>query len=231
MKILAWIIGFIPGILWLWFVYKKDKFEPEPLGLVMAIFAAGALSTIPVSIIELAFTGQAGLESAANLSDASRESWIITGFVEESVKFAIVMLLVWKRKGFDEPMDGIVYAAAVSLGFASAENAILISRFGAQALILRGALSTAGHMLFSSIWGYAIGRARFDREARLSLMAKGFVLAVFFHGLYDFLIFTRIFASLVLYVLSILLWNIFTKMVDDARSRSPFAPNSKKLNG
>ena len=227
MALLAWIFGFIPGLLWLWFVYKKDKYEPEPVAMVLFVFAAGALSVIPAAMIESLFSGAMDIRSVESVNDAARVSWLVAGLVEESMKFAVVMLIVWKRKGFDEPMDGIVYAAAAALGFASAENVIYIYRFGAQVIIVRGVMSTLGHLLFSSIWGYAIGRAKFDRKKRFSLLAKGFVLAAFFHGLYDFLVFTKVAASFGLYVLTVVLWNMLARMMKDAEAKSPFKPKKK----
>jgi len=225
---LSWIIAFLPGLLWLWFVYKKDRYEPEPVIWVIIVFFAGALVTIPTALIEKSLSSSMGLHMIGSSADAAKASWIVAGIVEEAAKLAVVIIIMWKRDGFNEPMDGLVYAAAASLGFASAESIVRIKHYGAMVVLFRGPMAVLGHMLFSSMWGYALGRAKFEPQRRLSLLAKGFVLAAFFHGLYNFLIFTRVIASIALYILTALLWNMLARMVDDAEKRSPFAPTTEK---
>ena len=49
-------------------------------------------------------------------------SFLAPAWTEESLKLLILYAIVIKRKEFNEPMDGIVYGVAVSLGFATYEN-------------------------------------------------------------------------------------------------------------
>ncbi len=226
--ILAWLLGFIPGIAWLVYVYRKDIHEPEPVGWVILMFSLGALSVIPVGLIESWVTGRMGISEPWSLADTAKISWIVAGFIEEFAKMAIVIVFVSYRKTFNEPMDGIVYASAVALGFASAENVLYINRFGNVVILFRAPLATLGHLLFSSIWGYAIGNARFDNDRRLALIGKGFLLSAFFHGLYNFLMFTQIFAAFAVYLVVATLRKMLIRMVDTAQNRSPFKPQSQE---
>ncbi len=228
--ILAWILGFIPGIAWMVYVYRKDIHEPEPLGWVVLLFILGALVVFPVALIESWMTSRMGISEPQTVTDAARVSWFVAGFVEELAKMAVVLAVVAYRKTFDEPMDGIVYASAVALGFASAENVLFIGRFGNVVILFRAPLATLGHLLFSSIWGYAIGNARFDHDHRLSLLGKGFLLSAFFHGLYNFLIFTQVFAAFAVYLVIMTLRKMLVRMVDSAQERSPFKPELEDTN-
>lgn len=228
MGILAWILGFIPGVAWLWYVYRKDIYEPEPLGWLILLFVLGALSVFPVGAIEGWVSNQMGISGQYSIVEAAKVSWFIAGFIEELAKLAIVIAVVSYRKTLDEPMDGIVYASAVALGFASAENVLYINKFGNIVILFRAPLSTLGHLLFSSIWGYAIGNARFDRKHRMSLLGKGFLLSAFFHGLYDFLIFTQILAAFAVYLVIATLRKMLIRMIDSAQKRSPFNSDSKE---
>ncbi len=223
MGILVWILAFVPGIIWLVYVYKKDKLEPEPIGWVILVFICGALLVPLCVLIEKPLSSGLGVDTIRTTADAAKVSWFVAGLVEEGAKFLLVIGLVSYRRTFNEPMDGIVYAAAAALGFASAENIIYIKKFGAFVILLRGPLSTLGHMLFSSIWGYAIGKAKFGRENRLSLLAKGFILSAFFHGLYDFLLFTKVLAALAVYLVLTTLRKMLLRMVAEAQAKSPFA--------
>ncbi len=222
MGILAWILGFIPGVLWLWYVYRKDVYEPEPIGWVILLFGLGALSVFPVGLIEQAVSARLGISDQYSIVDAAKVAWFIAGFIEELAKFTIVIAVVSYRKTLDEPMDGIVYASAVALGFASVENVLYVQKFGTIVILFRAPLSTLGHLLFSSIWGYAIGNARFDHDHRMSMLGKGFILSAFFHGLYDFLLFTQVFAALAVYLVIATLRKMLIRMIDSAQERSPF---------
>ena len=224
MSLLVWTVAFLPGIFWLVYLCRQDRDNPEPIWLVALVFGAGALIALPVGLAEKLVSGNLGVNAVENAADAATVGWLVNGFMEEAAKFGVVMGVVYYRSHFDEPLDGIVYAAAAALGFASLENVISIYRMGPAALFIRGPMSTAGHMLFSSIWGYALGKARFDPEGRLSMLSRGFVLAAFFHGLYDFLVFTRLAMAGALYFLSALLWAMLGRMIKDAKSRAPESP-------
>ena len=49
-------LAIAPGIAICFFIYFKDKYNKEPLGLLLMSFVLGMLSTIPAVIIQIAFT-------------------------------------------------------------------------------------------------------------------------------------------------------------------------------
>ena len=71
---------------------------------------------------------------------------LVVGPVEEFSKFAVVRLKAYRSLYFDEPMDGLVYAAAASLGFASLENVLYVVDFGPEVMIVRAPVSTVAHL-------------------------------------------------------------------------------------
>ena len=105
--------SFAPGVFWLWYFYRKDKLEPEPKKLIIKTFFVGIVLGIPATCLEILFT----------------ESLIVIVFIvpciEEVLKYSGVRLTVYRRPEFDEPLDGIIYTAAVALGFASIRECIL----------------------------------------------------------------------------------------------------------
>jgi RsiW-degrading membrane proteinase PrsW (M82 family) len=105
-------------------------------------------------------------------------------------------------------MDGIVYAVSASLGFATAENVMYVMSLGIGTGITRAFLAVPGHALFGALMGSYIGRAKFNPIKETKLLTTGVVLAIFCHGLYDFLALTRsAFSSLIILLLGILiLW-------------------------
>ena len=115
--------------------------------------------------------------------------FLVIGPCEELAKFLAVRLFVYRNKEFNEPLDGIIYAAAAALGFASLENVLYVIDWHTGhiqwgALGIRSLFALPGHVIFSTTWGYALGRRKFDAKYRVWPMV---LLAALLHGLYDFL--------------------------------------------
>ena len=85
-------IAFFPGILWMWYIYRSDKFEPEPLGKIIAVFFGGFFVVLPVIFVELGVSSILGLSGDIDsLYEAVGASWFVAGLVEEFSKFGIVL--------------------------------------------------------------------------------------------------------------------------------------------
>jgi RsiW-degrading membrane proteinase PrsW (M82 family) len=169
-------LAIAPAIFVLCYFYLQDRYEPEPLGWVVKVFAIGALMVIPAALIESLFP--AGLFVFV----------IVAPIVEESLKFSAVYFTVYRDEEFDEPVDGIVYAVAAALGFATIENILYVLEGGIAVGIIRAIASVPAHALFSSIWGYALGLAKFrPPDKRPVLIASGLAAAIFFHSVFNLL--------------------------------------------
>jgi protease PrsW len=168
------VLAIAPALFIFLYIYRKDCYEPEPLGLVLWVFVLGALSVIPALILEMPFT------------DERVASTIAAPVVEESLKFLVVFLAIYRNPKFDEPMDGIVYAMAAGLGFATIENIFYVIDGGVAVGILRAVASVPGHVIFSCIWGFALGIAKFRPESkRIWLILPGLLGAMLLHGLFN----------------------------------------------
>lgn len=181
---LAIIIAAIaPGIALLTFFYLKDRYEPEPLRMVIRLFIFGALICFPVMII------QYGLRT--EISDQIFfSSFITAGFLEEFIKWFVLYYLIYNHEEFDEPYDGIVYAVAVSLGFATLENFLYLVTEGLSVAFLRAFIPVTGHALFGVVMGYYIGLGKFihDRKKVNRILLKSLFIPVMIHGTYDLLV-------------------------------------------
>ncbi len=183
------LVAFTPGLFWLWFFLRQDLYRPEPRRLIAATFVLGCLSTIPAAIAEAIFLSDSSLDDAASLGATAGAMLLVVGPVEEACKFAVVRLRPYRTLYFDEPMDGLVYAAAASLGFASLENLVYVLEFGPGVMIGRAPLSTVAHLVFGSIWGYALGLHRASDYSRSWLVAASLVLAAFAHATFNIAVF------------------------------------------
>ncbi len=206
-------LAIVPALIIVIYFYRKDRSKPEPKGIIIRIFLLGLLSTVPAIFMEMGIDALSGfLHPYYNILYPVFKAFIVAGLVEESLKLFIVKKYAFKKKNFDEVMDGIVYTVVAGMGFACLENVLYVLESGITVGILRAFTSIPMHASVSVIMGYWIGMAKFSRNgiSRRKLILKGFLLAVLFHGLYDLCIFAIPFWSefVLIGLLPVLVWAI-----------------------
>lgn len=219
----AVLLSLAPGALWLHYLYRLDRTRPAPLGRVLLVFLAGALSAQGVLLTHavldplVPFAARVPAEPVALLVFFV----VVVGLLEELWKLLAVRLLAWRW--IEQPADGLLFAGVSALGFATAENAVYILRFeDPTVLFSRWIMSTFGHVLMAMPWGYALGvtRAGPAGERGFALVLRGLAVAAFVHGLYDWLL------AVGWPVLAVFLllgsWKLFLARVRQAAAMSPF---------
>jgi RsiW-degrading membrane proteinase PrsW (M82 family) len=178
---------------WLFFVRRFDRVRPEPVWLVVATFALGGLAIVPAALAEM---GLAMISPWLDpgLATLGGQAWalplsiavftVAVGAVEEIAKLAAAWSLARHRKEFDEPVDGIIYGCAASLGFAAVENVkyFALGRMSGAVIAVRAFETVPAHMFFSAIWGYGMGRQLVSRRARV---LPYLAVAALAHGTFD----------------------------------------------
>jgi len=168
-----------PALFLLWLFWRRDRWQREPKRLVLRLFVLGAAAAAPVYYLEAWLPGP---------TTAIYDHFVRIGLVEELGKFLPFWFFAYRHREFDEPMDGIVYAVAVALGFAMVENALYASYAGGTVLVYRTFTSTLAHVGFSGLVGYACGRAKFMPRGGFFLGARALLAAVGLHGAYNLLL-------------------------------------------
>ena len=189
--VLALTLAIIPAFVIVFYLYRKDRAKPEPKGIIIRIFLLGLFATAPAILLELFVIGFRGILKPYPVLFPVFKAFIVAALIEEGLKLFIVLRVAYRKKCFDEVMDGIVYAVMAGMGFACLENILYVLGRGLNVAILRAFTSIPLHAAVSVIMGYYIGMAKFSesRVTRRWLIWKGFLLAVFFHGLYNLCIF------------------------------------------
>lgn len=179
-----------PALFWLGYWRWKDRFRPEPFtalgGTYLLGFASGmfCLRAYQLSAMLGLPDDPAALAEISPLAFLAYALFVI-GPLEEGVKLLAFLAFCLPLRDLDEPVDGIVYAACLGLGFASYENLFYMEELTGFARYGRAAASPLVHTLFASIWGLAIVQARLAGRSILLSAIGSFALAVLAHGIYD----------------------------------------------
>ncbi|MCW3463765.1 PrsW family intramembrane metalloprotease [Chitinophaga nivalis] len=188
MMLLALAIA--PGLAISLLIYALDKYDREPIGLLVKSFLLG-MACVVLPLFLQAAAAMAGLrENDGTLVGTAAFAYGVVGFSEELAKFLVLRFYAYPKKAFNEPLDGIVYAVFIGMGFATLENIAYVGRYGFGTGVARMFLSVPAHATFAILMGYYTGMAKFIPEKREILLIQGLAIAVFFHGTFDFFLFT-----------------------------------------
>jgi protease PrsW len=122
-------------------------------------------------------------------------AFVIVALSEEGGKFLLLRLYAYPKKTFSEPFDGIIYAVIIGMGFATVENIEYVWQFGLTTGVTRFFLAVPAHGSFAVLMGYNAGLAKSCRQTNPDrsawLLVKGLLIAVLFHGSFDFFVFLQ----------------------------------------
>ena len=194
----------IPPLFLMWMVYRQDKVEREPVGLVLQVFLLGCIIPVPVIFVESLFESILSIFGNGFLYQLL-ENFIGVALVEEFFKYLILRIRIWNHKEFNYRFDAIVYAVAASLGFAAVENIAYVFNFGIQVAFSRALLAIPGHTIFAIFMGLYLGKAKYcvyiskkeelDPRTRNNVLARSrhyrrlaLLVPVLLHGFYDFVL-------------------------------------------
>jgi RsiW-degrading membrane proteinase PrsW (M82 family) len=186
-----------PALLMLWLVVAADE-RPGPPVQVWTAFFLGAAS---ISLLGLARAPFMSILTAPENPWVAQALHSIFGVAlpEETVKVLAIVAVSARRRPFADPMDTVVYGAAVGLGFAAYENlAYLVqhAEMWRSLAALRSVLTVpfhgalgiiAGAYLAIGRSGTALGAHRHHRDwARISSRILMLFAPVALHAGFDF---------------------------------------------
>ena len=222
------ISALTPVAVLLWYIYRKDKEQPEPAKWLLKAFVFGVLSTLLSFVFSVPASRLLDLEMDAgtytSISEAFADAFVLAAIPEELAKLIMLWLLLQKNPQFDERFDGIVYAVCIGMGFAGLENVMYL--FGGLENgtwigigITRALFAVPAHFLFAVLMGYYYSIYYFgiNRNAKTRVM----ILAapILAHGIYDGILFsTEVDESLAGVCMLIFLW-FFNKLRKRGREK------------
>ena len=204
------VLALAPVAIILIYVYVRDKYDKEPIGLLLKTLFAGAFITIPILFVESVLSYLGG--SFQGLLEAAYTAFVVASFSEELFKYLVILIFIRKSPHFNERFDGIVYAVFVSLGFAAVENILYVMDGGLKVGLLRALTAVPAHALFGVAMGFYFGKYLFIKKPKYLYQALW--IPILLHGIYDFILMSKQYVLLILFIpFLIYLWvNGFRKM-------------------
>ena len=186
----------LPVLFWAAYHLHKDRHLPEPtshlfLALVLGVgsFYLGLLLYGALDLVNLRY--DAYLLAEKNLQGFLVYAILGIGLIEELAKLIPFVLVVIHLKSFNEPIDGIIYASFIALGFAAVETVYYLQLSSALEAWARGFAAPLIHIVFASVWGYYIGQAFLCKKNLGLTILVTLTFSAILHGVYDAAVIAR----------------------------------------
>lgn len=186
------LAAIIPMTIYLILIWRFDKYDREPFGMVLANYLWGAIGAI-----FLALAGSIFLTTIISLFVKNERSLGLVGAVAvapviEEITKGIFLLITISNKKFDNITDGIVYGGAIGLGFGMTENFLYFvgnsDNLGSwiAIIIIRTLFSAVMHCVSTATFGAFLGFSKFmSKGKRIFFALLGLAIAMFIHAAWN----------------------------------------------
>lgn len=193
---LGLITATIPVPLYIILVLWIDRYEAEPLWMLVTAFFWGALIATFFAFL-LNTTSQVAVGAFTNANAGQAFAAVISAPIVEEIGKAFILFIFyfWKKDEFDGVVDGIIYASMTALGFAMTENVLYYGKAVAEGgggaltliVIIRGFFAPFSHPLFTSLTGIGLGLARQSTNIAVKVLTPviGLLMAIFMHSIWN----------------------------------------------
>ena len=178
-------VALIPSLLFTILLLFLDRKRREPAKYIVLCLMSFVI-TVPTSVV------LSSILEIFNILEIEQFSIFVAGIVEELAKLLCLVLFTRKNRHFDDPYDGMIYAALLSLSFAGFENILYIfaqSNFDKMQAIalLRGVTAVPLHLVCGIIMGYYYGVYKFTKSNQKLKKYKSlaYILPVIMHTVYN----------------------------------------------
>lgn len=157
-------VGIAPGLALFSYFYLRNEMKTEPRRTLFHSFVYGAVITFPILFIQYV------LNEEGVFTNPFIQHVLFTSALEEFFKWFLLYLAIYHHVEFDDPYDGILYGASISLGFATVENIIYLLSYGVDTAFMRALLPVSSHALFGVVMGYYLGKSKFTANTKKYLL-------------------------------------------------------------
>lgn len=173
------------------FIYSLNKYNRDAIRYLVIAFILGMIATLPALGIQTAATDVRNDPFRHSIPSYLWYAFVVVALSEEGSKYLVLRIYAYPKAVFKEPFDGVVFAVMIGMGFATVENIEYVIKFGLETGVSRFFLAIPAHAAFAVLMGYPVGRAKFEEGRSWWQMGKGLLVAVLFHGSFDFFLFLQ----------------------------------------
>jgi RsiW-degrading membrane proteinase PrsW (M82 family) len=195
-------------------IWKSDKF-PEPGKFLVASFLLGVSISFPLHLLVMISEDHIAPLLGLNLeaitawnegawkddnavypaSERIFMSFFRAAFLEEGIKFALLIFFCVRLADLNEPMDAIIYAAAIGLGYAAMENLGYLNSGNLEtawtlSIVKVRYIPLIMHLGFGVLMGWLLSLNLFEERSpfkRRVMLILALAVPVVLHGSYNYL--------------------------------------------
>ena len=172
------LAAILPAVVLVLYAYKQDQF-PEPPRIVFKTFLFGCATVLAINLI-IPILDNYNEEFFSGETYYFFDSFIRAAFVEEFFKACVIIFYCTRKTAFDEPMDGVIYGIAASLGFAAYENISYVLYFekvpSFDIALVRAFTAIPMHALCGVVMGFLFSQSIFEyKHNYLNLLVALFI--------------------------------------------------------
>ena len=188
MYFLYLLAAILPAVVLVFYAYKQDQF-PEPPRIVFKTFLFGCGTVLAINLI-IPVVDDYSKEYLRGETYLYFDSFIRAAFVEEFFKACVIIFYCTRKTAFDEPMDGVIYGIAASLGFAAYENIEYVLYYyetpSFEIALHRAFTAIPMHALCGIVMGFLISQSIFEKKHNYLNLFLALFIPIGIHGLYNY---------------------------------------------
>jgi protease PrsW len=192
--VLLIFLSFLPPLLYTIWIRNTERCHREQWKPIILCFLWGAaIATVASFILEIVLEIPFSFSQSQGDITPFLAAVVIAPIVEEFTK-PLALHLKSVKNNLDELEDGLIYGAVAGLGFSATENLLYGYSFLSEGLflflMLMAIRSFGGCLLHASataLTGYGYGKTVMKHSSIIGVLPY-FILAIFLHGFYNFLL-------------------------------------------
>lgn len=188
MEILYAIAALFISYIWIDYFRQIDVFQQERIeGMVLTLVFGGLSALLVINLESIGF----GPFAPSIYPSDSHHGILLYQFLDVALIEELAKLLgfglayIFFRKSMTEPLDWVLYIAMSALGFAAVENYLYFSSGSSSIIVIRGVLSTVGHVMYSTMMIYGFILVRFRQSNPFTVIPAFAFLGMISHALFN----------------------------------------------
>ena len=250
-KAFLYLATVLPPIILGILIWKSDKF-PEPGKFLVTAFMLGVAIDLPLNFliilsedhlapylglnVDAYYNWKAGDPNP--VGESAFLNFFRAAYLEESLKFAFLIFICVRLEALNEPIDAIVYGAAIGLGYAAMENLGYLSASSLQdawsiEMVKMRYYPLIMHLGFGVVMGWLLSQSLFDEPSKFKrtfLLILSLSIPVIFHGVYNYYGTYDVFPILtIILIISIIYWARREQLKKITEAEDKYVPTTSDI--